>query len=302
MFLHYRADLRSIAMVAAALSAMGLQWSGALRSPLFFAATCSLAFIACVVNHNHQHCPTFVPPALNRIFGCLLSLATGQPAIAIVPMHNLNHHVHTSTARDHVRASLVAFRWNLLNLLAFPFIALAGYARVKQQEMARWRGAEGRVLPRLHAQLRLERAVLYSLLAVLLAARPLETLLYLLVPQLFGQWAIVAINLVQHDGCPPGRDGAHGRRAQGRDFVGRWLNWWLFNNGFHTVHHWRPGLHWSRLPELHARVRGELDLRFEHRSLAVALFKLYVWPGRRPQPVESPRTQNAPMEKGAAPT
>ena len=31
------------------------------------------------------------------------------------------------------------------------------------------------------------------------------------------------------------------------------LNALLFNNGYHTVHHLKPGVHWSQTPELHAQ-------------------------------------------------
>lgn len=273
--LRHGSDIRSVSLVLALLGLMGLQWSGAARHPVLLVATMALAFIACIVNHNHQHCPTFAPRrrGLNAAFGCLLSLAIGQPATAIVPMHNLNHHVHSNTPRDFVRASLVRFRWNLLNLLLFPFIAVAGYARAKQREMLRWRAAS----PWLHGRLARERWFFYTTASVLLAVRPVETLAFLIVPWVFGQWAIVAINLVQHDGCDPASD-----LAQARDFTGRWLNWWLLNNGFHTAHHLRPGLHWSLLPALHEEIQGRLDPRLNRRSLLASLFELYVWPGRRP--------------------
>lgn len=35
-----------------------------------------------------------------------------------------------------------------------------------------------------------------------------------------------------------------------RDFVGSWANWWTCNNGYHTMHHLRPSLHWTKLPEV----------------------------------------------------
>jgi hypothetical protein len=38
-----------------------------------------------------------------------------------------------------------------------------------------------------------------------------------------------------------------------RNFVSPVLNALLFNNGYHTVHHLTPGVHWSQTPELHAK-------------------------------------------------
>lgn len=271
--LRYRADVRSVAFVLLVLAMMAAQWSGVIRHPLLYSFTLCLAFIACVVNHNHQHCSTFVPRGLNRLFGVMLSLGIGQPATAIVPMHNLNHHLHNNTPRDFVRTSLVRFRWNLLNLLFFPLIALAGFATAKSGEMRRWRASS----PRLYRQLLLERLVFYSVILLLVGLRPGETLLYMIGPYLFGQWAVIAINLVQHDGCPPESEYDHSR-----NFIGRWLNWWVLNNGYHTAHHLRPGLHWSLLPAFHEEIRSRIAPDLECRSLFLTLMQLYVWPARRP--------------------
>jgi fatty acid desaturase len=282
--LPHRADLRSVLFVLLALAVPAVQWLGLLQDPLLYLAGFPLAFIACVINHNHQHHPTFVPGPLNRLFGILLSWATGVPATAIVPMHNHNHHVHNNHEADFVRASLVRFRWNLLNLLLFPVVAFVHYAPVKTRELKQWRSAR----PQLYRQLWLERLALYPLWAGLLFLGPIETLVYILLPQLFGQWGILAINHLQHAGCDPDSEYNHSR-----NFVGRWLNWWVFNNGFHTAHHARPGLHWSRLPDLHAQLRGQLDPELERRSLLATALAFYVWPGRVPG-----RTRNA---AGAAP-
>lgn len=31
--------------------------------------------------------------------------------------------------------------------------------------------------------------------------------------------------------------------------VGNWLNFWIFNQGYHSVHHRYPGVHWSQIPD-----------------------------------------------------
>lgn len=271
--LRYRCDLHSVLFILLAILVYAIQWAGVLRHPLIYGASFCLPFIACVINHNHQHHPTFVARRLNQAFGVLISLAMGVPATVVVAMHNYNHHVHNNHPADFVRASIVNFRWNLLNLLLFPFVALARYAPIKSQDIRAWRTTH----PELYRQVMLERFVFYPTLLTLVALRPLETLLYFVLPVLFGQWGILAINHIQHDGCEPGSDYDHSR-----NFVGRWLNWWLFNNGYHTAHHLRPGLHWSRLPEFHAEIRQRIAPALERRSLLVAVVEFYFWPGRAP--------------------
>jgi fatty acid desaturase len=271
--LHYRADIRSIAFVLLAIAVPAVQWAGLLNHPALYLAAFLLAFIACVINHNHQHHPTLVPRWLNKLFGVLLSIATGVPASAIILLHNYNHHLHNNHDEDYVRASIVRLRPNLINLLLFPLAAFIRYAPVKARELRRWRTTR----PSLYRQLWLERLVVYPLLLALLIVAPWETFVYVVLPQLFGQWGILAINHIQHDGCDPDSEYNHSR-----NFVGRWLNWWVFNNGYHTAHHRRPGLHWSLLPQFHEEIRLQIDAALERRSLALGIIEYYLCPGQGP--------------------
>jgi fatty acid desaturase len=271
--LHYTCDWRSVAFVLSALAIAAVQWTGDLRHPALYVAAFPLAFFVCVINHNHQHHATFRPHSLNALFGVLLTLAMGVPATAIVAMHNFNHHVHNNHPEDFVRVSIVRFRWNLLNLLFFPIVALLHYAPHKSQTLRAWRTER----PSLYRQLMLERLIFYPILLALFVFGPLETLLYVMLPQLYGQWGILAINHLQHDGCDPSSEHNHSR-----NFVGRWLNWWVFNNGYHTAHHERPNLHWSLLPEYHQQLRHQIDPHLECRSLLGTAAAFYLWPARRP--------------------
>jgi fatty acid desaturase len=270
---HYRSDLRSVAFILLALAAYGVQWTGLVRHPVLLVAALCLSFLACVINHNHQHHPTFVPAFLNKAFGVLITLAMGVPATAIVAMHNFNHHVHNNHAEDFVRVSIVRFRWRLLNLLLFPFVAVIHYLPAKARDMKVWRTDR----PNLYRQVMLERMIYYPLLLTLFILGPLETLLFIILPQVYGQWGILAINHVQHDGCDPDSEYNHSR-----NFVGGWLNWWVFNNGYHTAHHLRPNLHWSRVPQLHEEIRYKITPELERRSLLWAVIRFYLWPARKP--------------------
>lgn len=268
--MRYRADLRSTLLILAALALSSVQWAGVARHPALWAASFAIAFLGCVVNHNHQHHPTFVRSDLNRAFGVLLTLVIGAPACSIIPLHNMNHHVHNNSPADFVRASLVRFRWRPLNLIVFPFAALAGYLKAKSGIMGSWRQAR----PQLFRQLVLERLALYSIVPAMLFVRPVETLAYVVGPFLFGQWAILAINHLQHSGCDPASEYGHSR-----NFIGRWLNWWMLNNGYHTAHHLRPEVHWSLLPKVHEQIRSMIDPKLERKSLVIGVYDFYIRPG-----------------------
>ncbi|MCK6589258.1 MAG: fatty acid desaturase, partial [Polyangiaceae bacterium] len=55
-----------------------------------------------------------------------------------------------------------------------------------------------------------------------------------------------------------------------------------YNNGFHTIHHMEPGLHWSLLPEAHkARVAPHIHPNLDQSSLLGYLWRTFGWPGKR---------------------
>jgi fatty acid desaturase len=269
--IRHASDLRSVAFILLALVAYALQWSGVVRHPALYAGGMYLAFVACIINHNHQHHPTFVRPIHNRLFGFLISLAMGMPATVVIAIHNQNHHAHNNTEKDHSRVSLVRTRWNLLNLLLFPFVVIPCFlaSATRRQLINGWRTHT----PWRYRQLRLEGLVFYPAMGVLFVLSPLDTLIYVAVPYLFGQWLIVASNHLQHFGCDPNSDYNHSRNC-----TGRLANWWFFNNGYHTAHHLRPDLHWSELPAFHEAIRSRIDPRLDQRSLVATLWQLYVYP------------------------
>ena len=100
-----------------------------------------------------------------------------------------------------------------------------------------------------------------------------------MIPGLFGKWSIISVNLLQHDGCLNPDDKPHGKYNFARNFTGPLLNWFTCNNGYHTVHHLNPGLHWSRLPAAHEkRVKPHMHPNLDEDSIVWYTFKSYVIP------------------------
>ena len=99
----------------------------------------------------------------------------------------------------------------------------------------------------------------------------------MLIPHQYAAWGIITMNLLQHDGCDETTEYNHSR-----NFVGKVVNWFTYNNGFHTIHHLEPGLHWSLAPAEHAkRVAPFIHPNLDQASLLVYLFRTYVSPGKR---------------------
>jgi len=286
--LRHAADIRSLGFVVSYYGLVTYQWLVVPKvgwfAVLLFLATCVMSFLCAVITHNSIHAPVFRERASNRVFQVVLSLSYGSAVSAFVPGHNLSHHRHTQTPRDVMRTSKVRHRSNLLNMIEFaPRVAVA----ITKNDFAYSRAARGRH-PAWFRQYKLENFAVLGVTALLLILDWRKGLVYWLVPHLYAAWGIISMNYLQHDGC----DQAHPYNHS-RNFVGKFVNWWTFNNGYHGIHHEHPALHWSLLPEVHAReIAPHIAQELDQKSMFVYLVKTFVWPGRRTtydgKPVELP--------------
>lgn len=235
--------------------------------------TAWMSWLCAVITHNTIHAPMFHARPLNRAFQLVLTLAYGHPVSAFVPGHNLSHHCHTQSRRDVMRTTKMRFRWNLLNLVLAPAVlarditrADLAYAKAMRTERPRW-----------FRQWLTEWAAFASVQGVLLVVDWRGFLLFQLLPHAVAGAGIVGMNHLQHDGCDASHPYNHSR-----NFVGRWINWWTFNNGYHTIHHMDPGLHWSKAAAAHAeRVAPHVHPNLDQPSMLAYIWRAYVSPGVR---------------------
>merc|ERR1711957_933048 len=97
------------------------------------------------------------------------------------------------------------------------------------------------------------------------------------IPHLFAKFCIISLNMLQHDGCDQSSEHNHSR-----NFVSPLLNFFAYNNGFHSIHHMHPGWHWKDLPSKHEElVKPHIHPNLEQPSILVYIFKTFVFPGIR---------------------
>ncbi len=275
--LRYRADIKTLIFVAIYFGLVAVQWiysprELALAIPLLI-LTCWFSFFGAVATHNTVHSPVWKSRTMNRLFQVVLTLTYGHPVSAYVPGHNLSHHKYTQSRKDVMRTSKVRFRWNLLNGLFFMsrvgkdiFFADMRYFKAMYRRNPPW-----------FRQMMFEAIVFIASMGALVALDWRKFLVYVLIPHQYAAWGIITMNLLQHDGCDENSEYNHSR-----NFVGKVVNWFTYNNGFHTIHHMEPGLHWSLAPAEHAkRVAPFIHPNLDQRSLLVYLFRAYVSPGKR---------------------
>lgn len=288
--LRYAADLRTIAFMAVYFGLVAAQWavpsvsvlggSFAIGIPLLI-LTGFFSFFCAVATHNTVHSPVWKSRGANRVFQMALTVTYGHPVSAFVPGHNLSHHKHTQTRRDVMRTSKARFSWHLLNGLFF--LAMVGPS-IMRGEASYFKMMKGRS-PAWFRQLRLEQLALfgtYGVLLVLDILHPtifpgLKFLVLVFIPHKYAAWGIITMNMLQHDGADERSEWNHSR-----NFVGTLVNWFTFNNGYHTIHHMHPGMHWSLLPEAHAReVAPHIHPALDQPSLLAYIWRTFLWPGKR---------------------
>jgi fatty acid desaturase len=274
--LRHAADRRSLAFVAAFYVLVAVRWfthPGTLVAVVLLVLTCVSAFLVSAITHNAIHSPVFRVPWHNAVFQVVLTLGYGHPVSMFVPGHTRSHHRHLQTARDAMRTTKARFRWHLLNVLLLPAIVGGAvfrgnvrYARVMARRNPRW-----------FRQFLLEAAIYLVVCGTLAWLDPWLFLTTLVLPHQYAAWGVMAMNLVQHDGCDPASTWNHSR-----NFVGRSVNWWTFNNGYHAIHHLHPGLHWSLLPEAHRReVSPNVHPGLEQADYPAWLVRTFLLPGGR---------------------
>ena len=275
--LRYRADIRTLVFVTIYFGLVAGQWIYApkelhLAIPLVV-LTCWFSFFGAVATHNTIHSPVFHQRWANRLFQVVLTLTYGHPVSAYVPGHNLSHHKYTQSNKDVMRTTKVQFRWNLINLLLFQPRVVRD---ILPADMRYFKAMYRRNRPWFW-QMILESVVFLGAMAALLVLDWQKFILYVLIPHQYAAWGIVTMNFLQHDGCDENSEHDHSR-----NFVGKLVNWFTFNNGFHAIHHKHAGLHWSLTPEAHAReIAPFIHPALDQKSLIAYLWRTFVWPGKR---------------------
>ncbi|EYF01523.1 Hypothetical protein CAP_8084 [Chondromyces apiculatus DSM 436] len=262
------------------------------RNVLFLGAACYFSFLNTVVIHNHLHQGIFHSRRLNMLWRCVLSFGALYPASANIPSHNLvHHHFDDDGQPDWAAPEHVSFRWHLLNLLHFPNVAGPNtFDGVK-----RWGSLFGR--GEFRRQYQMESVVAFGLTGALMLVDVWTTLFFIVIPQLWGARGILRINLIQHDGCDTTSEWNHSR-----NFVGRAFNWIMCNNGYHTIHHNRAGMHWSTLAEAHRReVVPRIDGSLDERSMVLYLLKTFLLRWNRPEKRDVAASEQAVVRAELAP-
>ncbi|MES2620708.1 MAG: fatty acid desaturase [Bacteroidota bacterium] len=291
--LRYKADIRTIITVTLYFAVAITPWllwqeMSTIQIVLWVGVNCMLSFVCAIIVHNTIHVPIFKKRWMNKAFQVILSFTYGHSTSAYVPGHNFSHHKYTQSPKDAIRTTKARFRINFFNQLFFFFIMsgdiLAGEIRFAKKMY--------RIRPEWFWQYAFEMALVIGINILLLVLNWKCFLLFVLIPHQYAAWGIVSTNYFQHDGCDENHPYNHSR-----NFTGKGLNWFLFNNGYHGAHHMKPNLHWSLLPAYHEeKLHPFIHPALDRSSLLSYLFATHIYPAKRVDYLGNPLVLSEPVK------
>jgi fatty acid desaturase len=263
--LRYKADFKSIIYAIITTALLILQWTVIGVNPFSYTIYLFLAVSVAVMTHNHNHVPIWKPKVLNILTDWWLTVFYGFPVFAWIPTHNKNHHRLNNRVGDYTITYRFSEKNNLVTLLTYPTIS--GFYQQK---------AIREYLSELWHKNR-EKFYLciaqYFVLATWIAAAVLldwrKALMFVIIPQQVSLFSVLIFNYVQHVHANEESDMNHSRNFTG------FLNTLLFNNGYHTIHHMKAGLHWSQVPAEHQKIEHLIDKSLNERSFWWYIFRAY---------------------------
>jgi fatty acid desaturase len=267
MRLRYAADLRTLLwLFFAACNCVAIWMLPTMRMWLLPVA-CYFALSAGIIAHNHNHSPTFKSRTANEVLNHVATLFYGFAAFNWVPTHNQNHHKFTNAEGDATITWRHSNKHNAFVAFTYPFVSAYFQAPLIDRYV---KDAKARK-PKLFKSLVVQLVICWGLPVVLTFVDWRATLISLWIPRFFSLWTIMWFNYGQHVHCDPFSKWNHSR-----NFTSPVLNFLLFNNGLHTIHHMKPGSHWSVAKELHAEVESNIDPELNQKSLIWWMVKCYL--------------------------
>lgn len=245
--LRYKQDRWAIALVLALVSAQLATFFYVDNLYVVTAITLLLLIAqgsASAVNHNHQHLPIFKAHLPNRILEVGLFFNTGIGPWGWVLHHTIGHHMHylnpekdTCAWKRKDGSVMGSVEYTVLNTLKiYPEIFKVGKGH-----------------PKIFKKFLIGLAVCLGLLATFSALAPLKTLILFGTPIVVQLFLLVYATVDHHRGLDTQNEFAATRNDESR-----LNNWYAWNLGYHTAHHVKCGIHWSKLPALHEKIKHKI--------------------------------------------
>ena len=222
-----KADIKSLVYIFITTLLLIIQWLFLGVNTFIYTWYLFMSVAVSVMTHNHNHLPMWQSKTLNTLTDWWLTVFYGFPIFAWIPTHNKNHHRFNNRGGDDSITYRVSERNNFLTLITYPTIsgyyqqrAIFGYLKdLKANNKEKfWLCIS-------------QYVILFLWIAGALLLDWQKALLFVIVPQQVSLFSVLIFNYVQHVHANEESEWNHSRNFTG------FLNFMLFNNGYHTIHH-----------------------------------------------------------------
>lgn len=196
-------------------------------------------------NHNHQHHNTFKQPFLNRLVEIIFGMHTGICGYAWVLHHNVGHHVNYLDQSKDESAWLNKNGQRMMRLRYSLEIFITSYYRCFMVGLKH---------PRILKKFLMMTSITAAIMIALTIYRPLPALIFLWIPSILSLLITADSTYWHHSGLPT----ENHFEASRNTIDSICFNVLTGNFGYHTAHHYKGGLHWTKLPALHEEIKDKI--------------------------------------------
>jgi len=260
-----KADTKSLVYIFITTIMLFIQWVWIGINPFIYTCYLFLSVAVSVMTHNHNHLPMWQSKRLNILTGWWLTVFYGFPVFAWIPTHNKNHLRFNNREGDDSITYRISEKNNFLTLISYPTIS--GYYQQKAI-FSYLKEMKAKNIEKYWVSIS-QYVILILWLAIALLIDWHKAVLFVIIPQQVSLFSVLVFDYVQHVHANEVSEWNHSRNFTGL------LNFLLFNNGYHTIHHHKAGLHWSKVSEAHKEIEHNIDPVLLERSFWWFIIKSY---------------------------
>jgi fatty acid desaturase len=190
------------------------------------------------VLHMHSHRPLFTEAKLNRVVDVLCCVPSTLSAAEMRTVHVLNHHRFDDGPGDITSTLTMEKGWR-----AVWYWARYGTIVKKFTAEKLFASDASPTSRRRRKEFVVDLVIVYSAVVALTVLVPGPMAIYYWIPFVLTQLTSGYFAWLTHAPAR-GFEGA----SSSVNTVGNWLNFFIFNQGYHSVHHRYPGIHWTEIP------------------------------------------------------
>ncbi len=198
----------------------------------------------CAWNHHHQHTHTFKSKFLNRLLEFFYALHSGVTTNLWLLHHVLGHHL------NYLNQTKDESRWRRkdgadMSELEYT-LNVAGTAYYRGYQV-------GKSHPKKQKEFLFYSALTFIAVAALVIYKPAAGLFLFVLPMISGLILTSWATYEHHAGLDTDNE-----FEASNNNLHPFFNMVTGNLGYHTAHHYKQGVHWSKLPELHEQIKDKI--------------------------------------------